>query len=192
MEEKDSYTLHPVVLVVLGRHRSGRTTLARYLEEKMQFKRISMDDAVLEELAKGFGADAESFKSFYEIEKARMRPMVLEYADMRRMMSGKGYWLLKVLHQIPMHTNIVIEDVHYREEVKALSVAGARFFYLDISPEQQLERGGSDYIFDHPSENDLDNWDEWEPETVIDVDAVDEEMVKDFATWWLVQEGFLE
>lgn len=186
------FVLHPVVIVLLGRHRSGRTTLAKYLEKTMDFKRISMDDAVLGELASAWGADEESFKAFYEMEKPRMRPMVLEYSDMRRMMSGNKYWLMKVLQQIPLYHNIVIEDVHYREEVAALNIAGARFIYLDISPEQQLERGGSDYIFDHPSQNDLDDWSEWEPEVVVDADAVDAETVQNFMLFWLQQEGFLE
>jgi hypothetical protein len=188
MEEERMFELKPCIIAVLGRHRSGRSTVAKYLEENLDFHRISLDDGPITEIARGFGLDKEAFMPFYESQKRTMRPMVLEWGDMRRMISGNNYWLLDVLQQIALNQNVVVEDIKYLPEVQALQMCGARFITLDISPEQQLERGGCDYLFDHPSENSLDGF---EADAVVDVDAIDEETLCDFIVWWLMKESYL-
>ena len=179
----------PCLLGLAGRMKSGRTSLAKSLEGH-GFVSISFDDEIRKEVARGWGM---SFKGWLEFEKANpevLRMIILAWGHTRRILSGENYWVLKVMEQIQYHSHVVIDDVRYPNEVKAIEGYGGHVGWIEVSPEEQVERGANyDFLFDE-SETALDSF-HWVPAFMIDSDISTKNEVVEFVEWWLQLGGYL-
>jgi len=187
---KDKVTMKPCILGIAGKMRSGKTTLANHLVNRFGFKRISFGTEVKREVARGMGMSLVALEALEETNKEDMRIVYQAWGEMRRELSGDSYWIAKVIEQFGHHERIIIDDVRYPNELSAIRKAGGHVGVLEITPEEQMDRGADERFLFHDSEVALDEY-FWVPAFLIESDFTDRESVHDFVEWWLYMSGYI-
>ena len=184
MEER-----RPCLLGLSGRMKSGKTSLAKSLEGH-GFVRISFDDEIRKEVARGWGMSMKGWSEFEKSNEDTLRSILTVWGHTRRLLSGENYWVLKVMEQIQYHTHVVIDDVRYPNEVKAIEGYGGHVGWLEISPETQVERGANYEDLFLETEIALDTF-HWVPAFLVDSNISSIQEMTEFGEWGLQLGGFL-
>jgi len=181
--------LRPIIIGLAGKMKSGKSTLANFLVDVLGFKRLSFGEAVKRQVARGFGMEYNTLLALEKEEKEKLRPLYQAWGHGRRKLSGENYWVVEVLKQIPFHKHVVIDDIRYPNELRAIQEAGGRIGLLEITAKEQIQRGADRDWLMHESEIALDSY-EYDPAFIVDSDGVDADTVKQFILWWLGEEGY--
>lgn len=189
-EERRDAESKPCIIGIAGKMRSGKTTLANHLVKRFGFKRLSFGKEVKREVARGMGMSLAALEAMEKTNKEDMRIVYQAWGEMRRKISGQGYWVTKVVEQFNSYDKIVIDDVRYPNELSAIRKAGGHVGVLEITPDEQLNRGADERFIFHESEIALDEY-FWVPAFLIESDFTDRETVHDFVEWWLYMAGYL-
>ena len=189
-EERRDAEVKACILGIAGKMRSGKTTLANHLVKRFGFKKLSFATEVKREVARGLGMSLDGLEKLEITNKEDMRSVYQSWAEMRRSISGKGYWIAKIVEQFSDYDKIVIDDVRYPNELSAIRKAGGHVGILEITPDEQLNRGADEQFLFHASEIALDEY-FWVPAFLVESDFTDRETVHDFVEWWLYIGGFL-
>ena len=154
-------------IALSGKAGSGKTTLAKRLVEDFGFARLSFAGALKEELTSLLGLGLPEF----EADKRKWRPLLQVWGSARRDVS-EGYWVRKLLVRLPVNRGspVVIDDLRYENEAQALKREGFYLVRLDCPSLDSIRylRGQgmgieeADVIRMHPSETDLDGYDQFD------------------------------
>ena len=190
MEEERGPELRPCIIGLVGKTKSGKTAIADFLVDALGFKRLSFGDAVRQQIARGFGMEASQLVALEKLEGVEIKNLYHAWHNGRKELSGKNYWVKKVLEQLPYYENIVIDDIRYPDEMIAVVRAGGRIGKLECAPKTQIERGADETILKHETEIALDTY-IYNPSFIIETDAVDFDTVREFVCYWMAEEGYL-
>jgi hypothetical protein len=190
VDERRAKAKKRCILGIAGKMRSGKTTLANHLVKRFGFKRLSFGTEVKREIARGMGMSLDALIAMEQTNKEDMRVVYQAWSEMRRKLSGKNYWVAKVIAQLEHYDKVVIDDVRYPNELSAIRKAGGHVGVLEITPDEQMARGADERFIFHESEIALDEY-FWVPAFLIESDFTDRETVHDFVEWWLYIGGFL-
>ena len=115
---------------LVGFKQSGKSTAAKYLEEKYGFVRHNMKDALIAEIKQNFPdllegiAKAhpditggmfldEAIQTLFEIKPPLMRALMVNYGTEVRRRQDKNYWVKAWLATPVFQNNIVTDDVRF-------------------------------------------------------------------------------
>lgn len=182
--------LRPCIIGLVGKTKAGKTSIADFLVNVLGFKRLSFGESVKKEVARGFGMEPSSLIALEKREGKQINDLYHSWRIGRQKLSGKNYWVKQLLEQLPYHPNVVIDDIHYPDELIAVAKAGGRIGKLELAPKTQIERGADETIMKHESQIALDTY-IYNPAFIIETDAVDFDTVRDFVCYWMAEEGYL-
>jgi len=130
---------------LVGRAGAGKSTLASVLVNCYGFEKFSLADEV-REIARKLG---------YDVRKPYSQQVreVLQIIGMTGRMLCEDIWIRKLLEKIGNKQKIVIDDIRFKNEVKALKEHGFLIVKLECPEEVLKERLGEGYVDPmHPSE----------------------------------------
>jgi hypothetical protein len=184
------------VLVISGKLRSGKSTLAKRIEDKSiagggkVYKRRNLADALKEDVADF----CEVTVDFINDNKTMFRPVLQWYGtEFRRKHNGEDYWITRLLDslveaEIGGTEYIIVDDCRFPNEVEAMrkyaQESGGKFHAvrLVVSPETQIKRTEeageevTEAAFTHASETALDTYTDYDqflsgelPKEVVEV-----------------------
>ncbi|MBT4870942.1 MAG: AAA family ATPase [Candidatus Diapherotrites archaeon] len=116
------------VILTVGYARSGKSTVAHYLEEKCGYKRIGFSDFIANELA----------KRNLEITKNNM----VSYGEQFRNELGKDYLIKQVLKEAEGNDKVVISGTRLMREYDAIKekFSNAKMILVSSQEKQRFER----------------------------------------------------
>lgn len=166
-----------MIILLAGKMTSGKTTLAKALSQDYWVKRMSFADPIRKALTT-LGITKEEHPLLYregaqflgsDLVRSRYPDWWVEQMDKRIRLSG--------LYILEDHTNIVIDDCRYENELRWGQSKGALTVYLNVSRGTQLARGAQMDRLDHDTETGLDHipekeYDLWLPESTTVAERV--------------------
>ena len=114
-------------IAIAGRMASGKTTMANWLVDQQDYHKVSLAAKVKEIAHDLFGMEEKD------------RPL-LQQIGMKMREIRPSVWIDYVIDLGNHHENIVIDDVRFINEAKALSEAGWKVVRLVIDEDLQKER----------------------------------------------------
>jgi len=133
-------------IALCGYAGSGKTTLAKYFEEKYKFKRISFADSV-KDLAKKLFPELKFTKPFSETE----RYVLISIAESIKTID-QHYWFKQIENQLKTDENIVIDDLRFKFEEVGLRHYGFHVVMIYCPTEERIKRLGGVLVDSHESE----------------------------------------
>jgi hypothetical protein len=154
-----------MIIGLSGVARSGKDTIANYLIEKHGFTRVSFADPIRDALIRlnpNIDVDGYSMKLSHAVHILGWERLKEVSSDIRglmqrmgtevgREMFGENIWADTAFKSIKPDARIVIADLRYPNEAKAISSAGGEMW--------RIERPGIGPANSHPSETALDAYD---------------------------------
>ena len=150
-----------MIIGISGKMGTGKTTLARHLVKTLGGEVMSFADALRQEVKEHFGipmgtmTDQEA-KATLRIQvgfKDMLLRELLQWWGAERRRSDPDYWVKQLLHKAGEGI-VLVDDVRYRNEARAIQAAGGHVVRIDPYPGWQSSVGA-----DHLSETDLDDYD---------------------------------
>ena len=150
-----------MIIGLMGYKQVGKSTAAKYLEEKYGFVRINFKDALIEELKSGFPDLLALFSEHYgltidelfEQKPPMMRALMQNFGTEVRRADHKHYWIqkwaVKVLDAVGKKRDIVVDDVRFRNEGQAITAQRGVLIRLT---RPDVETGGT-----HSSETEMES-----------------------------------
>ena len=114
-------------IAIIGKICSGKSTCAKYLKDKYDFKIHS------------FGAPVKKYAGEIFNEKLKNRKLIQEFAQKVKEIDN-DVWVNYLLNDINIDDNIVIDDLRFPNEYDALKKNGFIIIKLLISKEFQEQR----------------------------------------------------
>lgn len=147
-----------MIIGLIGFKQVGKSTAAKYLEEKYGFVRHNMKDALVAEIKQNFpdllrqlafeqgwdGHDASAIDLLFVEKPPAMRALLQNYGTEVRRKDCDTYWVEKWIDGSWSIPKIVTDDVRFLNEAKVVKDAGGILIRLTRS---DITTGGS-----HPSE----------------------------------------
>ncbi len=126
-----------MIIGAVGKIGSGKTTVAKWLEDEFGFKRFAFADSLREYIDKYFKINPNN--------KQKNRFVLQGLGEFVRNEIDEDFWIKKLHEQIVYFSkdNVIIEDVRYFNEAKYIKNNGG--FLLKIERDVPT--------MDHPSEN---------------------------------------
>ena len=170
------------IIGIIGRMRSGKTTFAAKLNHVLGYEVMAFGEYVRRELAEAWfaplgGSDIGTFRDGWgELEqdwKAELRPLLQAWGHGRRCLVDEDYWVDALFEEAEKfgHSRIVIGDVRYPNEMKAILDRGGKIIRLNAPTSLLLERGATEEALAHPSEQALTNL------SLLEISAHDDSVV---------------
>lgn len=150
------------IVLIIGHINTGKTTVANYLCEKYNFKRISLGDGVKEFTVKMFeilnstGFTHENIKLEdlnNRDKKERYRTLMQQIStDCVKKVISENVWIDIVKQKIinSKHENIVIDDIRFKNELFELSNLNKNVLIIKLTRDCEIKS-------EHISEHDLDD-----------------------------------
>jgi hypothetical protein len=149
------------IIGISGKRRSGKTTLAKYLETHHGAHKLSFADPLRRELALlGYPEDVLHSKPTPDA----IRALMIAHGQARRFYDP-DYWVRKAFNHLDGLTRLgaeiaVIDDVRFWNEAEKLKSHGATLIRLTRFGLENHEPG----VDTDSSETELDDWHEWDYE----------------------------
>ena len=150
-----NFSLLKMKIALIGKMCSGKTTLSELLCKEYNMKRYSFADK-LKEIA----------KDLFFMEK-KDRKLLQDIGDKMKEIKS-DVWIQYLVHNIKDKDNIVIDDVRFENEFKALEELGFIMIKINVDPKVQWERLKQKYgeeeakehkkRMNHISEKELDSF----------------------------------
>tara|TARA_R110000824_G_scaffold340452_2_gene526978 strand:+ start:1409 stop:2074 length:666 start_codon:yes stop_codon:yes gene_type:complete len=153
-----------LVIGIVGRTKSGKTTLANRMDYVYDTKVFSHATPVRVEVGRAWfkgnnsGKVADTKWSLLEMEnKEILRPVLRSWAEARRQIISSDYWVEKVWDDIYDENpkRVVFDDVRYPNELLRILDNGGYIVRLVASDETLIERGSNELSLAHASETSL-------------------------------------
>lgn len=135
-----------MIIGLVGFKRTGKSTVAKYLEEKYGFVRLNMKDALIDEIKQNFPDLLEAIQAAYptggvprlgiqwmptvdtlfEEKPPLMRALMVNYGTEVRRREDPDYWVLQWKLKaadlmLAGHRNIVVDDIRFLNEMQAIT-----------------------------------------------------------------------
>ena len=115
-------------IALLGKMASGKTHYALQLQEaNPKMHRLAFADPIKELAHDLFGMEDKDRKLLQQIG-SKMREI------------DENVWINTLLRRAEGYESVVVDDVRYPNEIRALQEAGFHIRYLEVSPQTQRER----------------------------------------------------
>lgn len=149
-------TPSPTLVGISGYARSGKDSLAAALVARHGFTRIAFADKV-RELTAALHADTADLAERVGWDEAKADPLVRRRLQdvglaVRRIL-GEGAWVDAALRHLVPAARYVVTDVRLRNDAATFRARGGLLV--------RIVRPGVGPADDHPSERDLDGWNDW-------------------------------
>ena len=150
------------IVLIIGHIHTGKTTVANYLCEKYNFKRMSLGDGVKEctvkmfEILNSTGFTRENIKLEdlnNRDKKERYRTLMQQIStDCIKKVISENVWIDIVKQKIinSKHENIVIDDIRFKNELFELSNLNKNVLIIKLTRDCEIKS-------EHISEHDLDD-----------------------------------
>jgi len=138
---------------IVGKMGAGKTTVAKYLEDKYGYQRTSLAEPMRQIVKEFFGVEDKS--------DPRYRRLMQKLGTDWFRSEDKNVWIRHLLKRC-VGSGWVVDDVRFLNEAKALQGEGWVLLYIDINDEVRLERmraRGDDFDADmlkHESEAEVE------------------------------------
>ncbi len=126
-----------MIVGVVGKIAAGKTTVAKFLEEK-GFCRISCSDPLIDLLTHRVGGYSWIPELPEKSEPSRER--LIEYGKYLKDRYGEDVLIRLTLDKMRHCRNVVIDGVRSRGEIEAIKERGGIIIYIDARPELRYER----------------------------------------------------
>lgn len=120
-----------MIVGLCGYKGSGKSIVAKYIEENYKFKRINFKDELIKEMKERFPRTIEAImehyptSSFFEDKPPIARALMQEYGTEVRRADHIDYWATKWLKTVSRETsNVVTDDVRFNNELESLRGLG--------------------------------------------------------------------
>lgn len=149
-----------MLIGILGKKRSGKDTVASFIQAEYGFKRLAFADpikkivAAIDPYVDEFGTRLSSLQlSDDDIKK--------DYPEYRRLLQALGteglrdtinenFWIDILLKEAQRYENVVISDVRFVNEVKAIKMSGGYIWKVERTDSTEVED-------DHRSEQEINS-----------------------------------
>lgn len=158
-----------IIIGIAGRMRTGKSTLAEYLEHYLSQRQTTMTfsfaEAVRQEVAEAIWnnhgkVEARYMLSRYESDhKESVRPLLQALGQAKREMVHSHYWVNRLedaIHYQKETQIVIIDDVRHHNEADFCLERGI-LIRLRASVNTLLERGATPERLAHYSENEMDS-----------------------------------
>lgn len=138
---------------IVGKMGAGKTTVAKYLEDKYGYQRTSLAEPMRQIVKEFFGVEDKS--------DPRYRRLMQKLGTDWFRSEDKNVWIRHLLKRC-VGSGCVVDDVRFLNEAKVLQGEGWVLLYIDINDEVRLERmrvRGDDFDADmlkHESEAEVE------------------------------------
>lgn len=138
---------------IVGKMGAGKTTVAKYLEDKYGYQRTSLAEPMRQIVKEFFGVEDKS--------DPRYRRLMQKLGTDWFRSEDKNVWIRHLLKRC-VGSGWVVDDVRFLNEAKVLQGEGWVLLYIDINDEVRLERmraRGDDFDADmlkHESEAEVE------------------------------------
>lgn len=145
-----------MIVGILGKKGSGKSTVARYLVRRHKFVRMSFATPLKKMLTRGLGLPRkfttdptlkEGPNPLLNHKTPRYAMQTLGY-EWGRQYLGEDFWVKHLANRMPKDRNIVIDDVRFDNEVQWLQTQNATFIHI-------FNEGGYEKTESHASEQEL-------------------------------------
>jgi len=126
-----------MIIGVVGKIASGKTTIAKFLEER-GFCRISCSDPLIDLLTHNVDAYSWIPELLEKTEPTRDR--LIEYGKYLKETYGEDILIRLALDKMRHCKNVVIDGVRSRGEIEAIKQRGGVIIYVEAKPELRYER----------------------------------------------------
>ena len=126
-----------MIVALTGKKQSGKSTAAKYLEEKYGFVRLNFKDALVKEIKERMPdllqqiikvLDATQYDgnapwtvdSLFEIKPPIIRTLMQNYGTEVRRKDHEDYWVVKWLKEAQQYENVVVDDCRFLNEASAI------------------------------------------------------------------------
>lgn len=156
------------VIGISGRATAGKDAIAARLVERWGFTRVSLADALREEVMTrlprtlrvihdmvcgGHNSDDCIRRMLYEVKPRGFRELLQEYGSDVRRHDQPDYWVERWWERSLNVDRVVVPDVRFENEAKAVLARGGLLW--------RVERPGTSEG-DHASETMMDGWSRWD------------------------------
>jgi hypothetical protein len=142
------------LIALVGFKQSGKSTAAKYLEEKYGFVRHNFKDSLVAELKQNFPdllktiAWEESLKinaeipidRLFEMKPPLMRALMINYGTEVRRKENPNYWTTEWYENWDQYTPTVADDVRFLNEAQTIKNAGGKLIRIKRT---DIETGGN-------------------------------------------------
>jgi len=142
-----------MLIGISGKQRSGKDTVAEYLNKKYGFIRISFANPLKRLAIDYFGLTP---KDVYVRKPDSVRKFLQELGRLGRSVD-KDFWIKKALSNYDKNELWVVSDVRYKNEAKAIKNLEGVLIRIEADRDIRLQRGPLAYENDL-SETDLDDY----------------------------------
>lgn len=144
-----------MIIAITGLKQSGKSTVAKYLNEKYGFIRINFKDALLHELKEFFpdllAAEAKfhacTVDELLEKKPGHIRQLLQNFGTELRRGEHKDYWVKKWVDSVQKVKRVVVDDCRFLNEAEAI-----KFFEGNIV---RVIRIGQEATDNHSSETEM-------------------------------------
>ncbi|AHF80804.1 Hypothetical protein TES1_1426 [Thermococcus paralvinellae] len=126
-----------MIIGVVGKIAAGKTTIAKFLEEK-GFCRISCSDPLIDLLT--HNVDAYSWIPELPEKTKPTRDRLIEYGKYLKETYGEDILIRLALDKMRYCRDVVIDGVRSRGEIEAIKQRGGVIIYVEAKPELRYER----------------------------------------------------
>ena len=166
-----------MIIALTGYKQSGKSTVAKYLEENYGFVRVNFKDALVAEITQNFSDllaeiccacdqdrplpdRAWTEADLFELKPPLMRALMVNYGTEVRRKDLNDYWVLKwesAIAKLCSSTNIVVDDCRFLNEETVIRKHGGkviRVFRTDIqtggnhTSETEQAQIATDYVLE--------------------------------------------
>ena len=124
---------------LMGYKQVGKSTAAKYLEEKYGFKRVNFKDALVQEIKDNFPTLLDLLAVLYNMstddlfqeKPPMMRALMQNYGTEVRRGDSNSYWTQKWKESAVSSMNIVVDDVRFINEAQAVRDFGGILVRLE-------------------------------------------------------------
>jgi len=120
------------IIGLVGFKQVGKSTAAKYLEDKYGFARHNFKDALVQEIKDNFPDLIEELEIHYNLSTPQlfiqkpplMRALLQNYGTEVRRKDNQNYWADKWMQEANIRVNLVADDVRFLNEAKSVNFYG--------------------------------------------------------------------
>lgn len=121
-----------MIIGLIGYKQVGKSTAAKYLANTYEFSRHNFKDGLVSEMKQNLPNTLDllakehktSVTELFDYKPPIMRALMQEYGTEVRRHDDPKYWVKKWINGIPENNNVVVDDVRFINEAKAVSYRG--------------------------------------------------------------------
>lgn len=146
-----------MIIALTGLKQSGKSTVAKHLQEKYGFIRINFKDALLQELKTYFPDFLSAEASYHactidellEKKPGHIRQLLQNFGTEFRRKEDKDYWVKEWLLKVVANERVVVDDCRFFNEANMVHELGGKIIRVIKIGQENFDR--------HSSENEMNN-----------------------------------